>query len=81
MLSIIGLKYTGPSVSREAERAGALTPRASLTNVAYKEAAMATIEVIFSPPLAQSKPTRHALPLSSTPAGAPSNFRNRRDAR
>ena len=42
---------------------------------------MATIEVIFSPPLAQSKPAHHPYPQSATPAGAPSSFRIGRGAR
>jgi len=48
-------KYTRPTVRREAERVGALTPSASLTNVAYKEATMATIEVTVCAPLVQPK--------------------------
>ncbi len=39
-----------------------------LTNVAYEEATMAAIEVIFSLPLAQSKPLRHpSLPCANFP--------------
>jgi hypothetical protein len=48
-----------------------------LTNVAYKEAAMATIEVIFSPALAQSQ---RAIPIHRVPPRLPgsSSFHDRR---
>jgi hypothetical protein len=36
---------------------------------------MATTEVIFSPPLVQSKPAHHPYPQSATAAGALSSFR------
>lgn len=51
-----------------------------LTNVAYMEAAMATIEVIFSPPLAQSQ---RAVPIHRVPLWLPgsSSFHDRRGIR
>ncbi len=42
---------------------------------------MATIEVIFSPPLAQPKPTTHPYLPRANPTSGPSNFHDRRDAR